>query len=55
MLLHDFSDRAEEFLRLAQRTRSPHDRTLFTELARACYGVEEEAPPAPCVRPTPTH
>lgn len=44
MLLNDFSERAEEFIRLAQLTRSPHDRELFVELARACYGVDETRP-----------
>ena len=47
MLLHDFDERAEEFLRLAQRATSPHDRELFIELARAWYGVIESRLPVP--------
>jgi hypothetical protein len=46
-MLQDFSDRAEEFIRLAQRSRSTRDRDLFIELARACYGVEQEEQPQP--------
>jgi hypothetical protein len=42
MLLHDFADRAEECLRLAQRTTSPHDRALLLEIARAWYGMAHD-------------
>jgi len=55
MLLHDFSDRAEECLKLAQRANSANDRELFLEMARAWYGLEEdrmETRPAP---PPATH
>jgi hypothetical protein len=54
MLLYDFSDRAEEYMRLAQLTHSPHDRELFVELARAWYGVEEPAT-APAEKSQQTH
>src|ERR1700754_4608932 len=33
MLLQDFSDRAEEFIRLSQRARSSHDRDFLIEMA----------------------
>jgi hypothetical protein len=42
MLLHDFSDRAEEYIRLAQRAKSVHDKDFFTEMARAWYGIKDE-------------
>jgi hypothetical protein len=42
MLLHDFSDRAEECIRLAQQTNSPQDRALFIEMARAWYGINAD-------------
>jgi len=45
MLLHDFHDRAEEYLRLAERATSEHDRELFIELARAWYGAIEPSSP----------
>jgi hypothetical protein len=35
MLLQEFSERAAECIRLAERARSEHDRDLFVELARA--------------------
>lgn len=54
MLLHDFSERAEEYIRLAQLAQSPHDRELFVELARAWYGVEEPAS-GPAEKPQQTH
>ena len=54
MLLQDFSERAEEYIRLAQRTASPHDRELFTELARAWYGVEDKQP-SPADQPQQMH
>ncbi len=44
MLIQDFSERAAEYLRLAQQARSEHDRELFIELARAWCGVTEEKP-----------
>jgi hypothetical protein len=42
MLVRDFSDRAEECVRLAQHTKSPHDRELFIEMARAWYGLTND-------------
>jgi hypothetical protein len=48
MLLHDFSDRAEECIRMAQRATSQHDRDFFIEMARAWYAITEERP-----QPTP--
>lgn len=44
MLLHDFAARAEECLRLAELTRSPHDRDLFAEMACAWLGKFQPAP-----------
>jgi len=44
MLFHDFSDRAEECIRFAQRAKSTHDRDLFMAIARAWYGLDHEAP-----------
>jgi len=48
-MIYDFSDRAEECLKLAQCATSLHDRELFMDLARAWYGMadEDEPPPAP--------
>ena len=43
MLFHDFSDRAEECIRFAQRAKSTHDRDLFMAIARAWYGLDDEA------------
>jgi hypothetical protein len=51
MLLTEFSARAEEFLRLAQQTNSQHDRDLFIELARACYGLEDKEKTSSVMRP----
>jgi hypothetical protein len=42
MLQNQFSDRAEECVRLAQRARSVRDKELFIELARAWWGLHEE-------------
>lgn len=42
MPLEYFSDRAEECLRLAQRTTSPHDRGFLLEMARAWYGIAQD-------------
>jgi hypothetical protein len=42
MLLDDFSDRAEECMRLANRATSEHDRKLFTEMANAWYGMMDD-------------
>jgi hypothetical protein len=42
MLLQDFSARAEEYLRLAERAGSTQDREFFLEMARAWYGMKEE-------------
>jgi hypothetical protein len=47
MLIHDFSDRAKECLRLAQRATSAHDQDLFMAMARAWYGLTEEPGGAP--------
>jgi hypothetical protein len=44
MLLQEFSERAAECIRLAERARSEHDRDLFIELARAWCGVTAEMP-----------
>jgi hypothetical protein len=44
MLLQEFSERAAECNRLAERARSEHDRDLFIELARAWCGVTAETP-----------
>jgi hypothetical protein len=44
MLLQEFSERAAECIRLAERARSEHDRDLFIELARAWCGVTVETP-----------
>lgn len=42
MLIKSFSERAAEYLRLAQRARSEHDRKLFIEMACAWCGVNKE-------------
>lgn len=42
MLFHNFSDRAQECLRLAERAHSDNDRQFFLELARAWYGLKDE-------------
>ena len=42
MLLQEFSERAAECIRLAERARSEHDRDLFIELARAWCGATAE-------------
>ena len=42
MLLHDFADRAEDCMRLAQRPTSPHDREPLLKIARAWYGIADE-------------
>ena len=44
MLLQEFSERAAECIRLAERARSEHDRDLFIGLARAWCGVTAETP-----------
>ncbi|HWF96067.1 MAG TPA: hypothetical protein VG291_14005 [Xanthobacteraceae bacterium] len=44
MFLQEFSERAAECIRVAERAKSEHDRDLFIELARAWCGVNEEAP-----------
>jgi hypothetical protein len=43
MLVHDFSDRAGECVRLARQTKSLRDRKLFIEMARAWCGLTHEA------------
>jgi hypothetical protein len=52
MRIHDFSNRAEECLRLSQRVTSMKDRQLFLNMARAWYGLEEDD--ANKVTPQPT-
>jgi hypothetical protein len=44
MLLQQFSERAVECIRFAERAKSDHDRDFFTELARAWCGVNVELP-----------
>jgi hypothetical protein len=44
MLVQNFSSRAEECLKLAERAHTPHDRELFLEMARAWYGLSEDKP-----------
>jgi hypothetical protein len=44
MLIREFSERAAECIRMAERSRSDHDRDLFITLARAWCGVTEETP-----------
>ena len=46
MLIREFSERAAECIRMAELSRSEHDRDLFIELARAWCGVTEETPKA---------
>jgi hypothetical protein len=41
MLLQEFSERAAECIRMAERAKSEHDRDLFIELARAWCGLTE--------------
>jgi hypothetical protein len=43
MLIHDFSERAAECVKLAERARSRHDRELFIAMARAWCGINEDA------------
>ena len=47
MLLHDFSERAQEYIRLAEHARSRHDRDLFIGMALAWYGLAEDPPEQP--------
>lgn len=42
MVIQDFSERAAECVKLAERARSEHDRELFTEMARAWCGLYEK-------------
>jgi hypothetical protein len=42
MLLHDFRDRAEECMSIAQRTASPRDRDFLLEMARAGCGMVQD-------------
>jgi hypothetical protein len=44
MLLQEFSERAAECIRLAERAKSDHDRDFFIELARAWCGVTLKSP-----------
>jgi hypothetical protein len=41
MLIENFTDRAQEFVRLAERANSDRDRDLFFKMARAWYGLSE--------------
>jgi hypothetical protein len=42
MLIHDFSERAAECVKLAERARTEHDRELFITMARAWCGINED-------------
>jgi hypothetical protein len=42
VLIQDFSERAAECVRLAERARSEHDRELFIAMARAWCGINED-------------
>ncbi len=42
MLIQSFSQRAAEYIKLAQRARKAHDRDLFIAMARAWCGVKEK-------------
>jgi hypothetical protein len=42
MLLHDFRERAEECMSMAQRTDSPRDRDFLLEMARAWCGMAQK-------------
>jgi hypothetical protein len=44
MMLQEFSERAAECIRMAERAKSDHDRGLFIELARAWCGATKQAP-----------
>jgi len=44
MLIQDFGARAQEYVALAERARSEHDRQLFVAMARAWCGVSEDEP-----------
>ena len=46
MLIRDFSERATECIRYAQRARSNRDREFFVEMARAWCGVSTKKPKA---------
>jgi len=46
-LIHDFKDRAQECMTLAQRTTSAHDRELLMDLARAWCGAAETGADSP--------
>jgi len=54
MLIHDFSERAAEYVKLAERARSEHDRELFIAMARAWCGISKDAQDGN-VRPTRPH
>jgi hypothetical protein len=53
MLLHDFRDRVEECMSMAQRTASLRDRDFLLDMARAWCGVARESDEAaePVKRP----
>ena len=42
MLIDHFIDRAKEYIRLAERTKSARDREFFVKMARAWYGIAEQ-------------
>jgi hypothetical protein len=44
MMLQEFSERAAECIRMAERAKSDQDRDLFIELARAWCGVTKQPP-----------
>ena len=54
-LIYDFSDRAEECVRLAQRTTSAHDWELFMGLAWAWYGMADAGGGVPHSEQTGVH
>jgi hypothetical protein len=54
MLIHHFSERAAECVKLAERARCEHDRELFIAMARAWCGINEDAQDDD-VRPARTH
>jgi hypothetical protein len=47
LLLQEFSERAAECIRMAERSKSEHDRDLLIELARAWCGLTEKSTKSP--------
>ncbi len=54
-LIYDFSNRAEECMRLAERAHTSHDKQFFVDLARAWYGVAEADVPQAAPQPSRPH